>query len=46
MAQMTLSTKEKETHRHREKDLGLPSGKCVRKRWTENLGLADEKYYI
>ena len=43
---MTLSTKEKETHRHRGKDLCLPRGKGVRKRWTENLGLADEKYYI
>ena len=43
MAQMNLSTKQKQTHRHREQTCG-----CQGIEWKEfgNLGLVDANYYI
>ena len=41
MTQMNLSTKQKQTHRHREQTCG-----CGGKGWIGSLGLADANYYI
>ena len=40
MTQMNLSTKQKQTHRHREQTCGHQGGSC-REGWTGNLGLVD-----
>ena len=42
MAQMNLSTKQKQTHRHREQTCGCQG---EGERWTGCLGLVDENYY-
>ena len=48
---MNLSTKQKQTHRHREQTCGLPRGKLaggvgLGEEWIGNVGLADTNYYI
>ena len=46
MAQMNLSTKQKQTYRHREQTGGCQGDVGVRTGWTERLGLADASYSI
>ena len=41
---MNLSTKQKQTHRHREQTCGCQGG--VGGGWIGNLGLTDANYYI
>ena len=43
---MNLSTKQKQTHRHREQTCGCQRGGKLRERWSATLGLADANYYI
>ena len=43
---MNLSTKQKQTHRHREQTCGFQGGKGVGEGWTGSLGLVDANYYI
>ena len=43
---MSLSTKQKQTHRHSEQMWGCMGGGGVGKGWTRNLGLADVNYYV
>ena len=45
MAQMNLSTKQKDTPRHRE-HVWLPRGRGEEVGWTGSLGLVDANYYI
>ena len=45
MAQMKLSTKQKQAHRQRA-DLWLPRWRGGRVKWTGSLGLVGENYYI
>ena len=42
---MNLSTKQKQTHRHREQTSGCRAGRKVKEGWIGNLGLADANYY-
>ena len=42
---MNLSTKQKQTHRHRELTGGCQGG-GVGEGWSGSLGLADANYYI
>ena len=44
MTQMNLSTKEKQTHKHREQTCGCQGG--MGEGWIGSLGLADANYYI
>ena len=46
MAQMNLSTEQKQTHRLGEKTCGCQGGEGKRVGWTGNLGLVHENYYI
>ena len=46
MAQMNLSKKQKQTHRHREQVCGSQGGGGEREGGTGSLGLADANYYI
>ena len=46
MAKTNLSTKLKQTHRHREQTSGCQGGRGVREGWIGSLGLADTHYYI
>ena len=46
MIQMNLSTKWKQTHRHREETSSCQRGGEVGEEWTGSLGLADINYYI
>ena len=46
MTQMNLSTKWKQTHRHREQTCGCQGGEDLGEAWVGSLGLADENYYI
>ena len=43
---MNLSTKQKQTHRHREETCGCQGGGEVEDGWSGSLGLADANYYI
>ena len=43
---MNLSTKQKQTHRHREQTYGCQGGEGVVEGWIGSLGLADANYYI
>ena len=38
---MNLSTKEKQTHRHRDQTCSCQGGEGVREGWIGSLGLAD-----
>ena len=42
---MNLSTKQKQTHRHREQTVVIKRQRGGRG-WTGSLGLVDAKYYI
>ena len=44
MTQMNLSTKQKQTHRHREQTHGCQEG--VGEGWIGSMGLEDANYYI
>ena len=47
MTQKNLSTKQKETHRHRERNrLVVAKGEGLGKEWIGSFGLADANYYI
>ena len=46
MAQMKLSTKQKQTQRHREQTCGWPRGRGEGVEWMGSLGLVDTNYYI
>ena len=41
-----LSTKQKQTHRHREQTCGCQKEGEMGEGWTGSLGLADANYYI
>ena len=43
---MNLSTKQKQTHRHRDQTCGCQGGGGEREGWTGNLELVDANYYI
>ena len=43
---MSLSTKQKQTHRHREQTCGYQGGWREAEGWTGSLGLVDANYYI
>ena len=45
MAQMDLSTKQKQMYRHREQTRGCQGG-VVGEGWTASLGLVHANYYI
>ena len=44
--QMHLSTKQKQTHRHREQTCGCQGGGGEAEEWTGSLGLVDANHYI
>ena len=46
MTQMNISTKQKQTHRHKEQTCGCQGGKGVGEGWIGSLGLADANCYI
>ena len=46
MAQINQSTKQKQTHRHREQTCGCQGGGEKGEGWTGSLGLVDANYYI
>ena len=46
MAQMNLSTKQEQTHRHREQTCGCKGAEGWGEGKTGSLGLADVNYYI
>ena len=46
MAQMNLSTKQKQTHRHKDKTRGCQGGGEEGEWWAGNLELVDADYYI
>ena len=46
MTQMNLSTKQKQTHRHREQTCGCQVGGVEREGWTGCSGFVDANYYI
>ena len=46
MAQMNVSTTQKETHRHREQTCGCQGGGGKGEGWTGSLGLVDANCYI
>ena len=43
---MNLSTKQRQTHRHREQTCGCQGGEGLVEAWSGGLGLADANYYI
>ena len=43
---MNLSTKQKQTHRHREQTCGYQGGGGVGEGWIGSLGLVGANYYI
>ena len=43
---MNISTKQKQTHRHREQTYGCQGGGGVEEERTASLGLSDAKYFI
>ena len=43
---MNLSTKQKQTHRHREQTCGYQGGGGEGVGWAGSLGLVDANYYI
>ena len=43
---MSLSTKQKQTRRHREQTCGCQGERGVEEGWIGSLGLADANYYI
>ena len=45
MAQMNLSTKQKQTHRHREQTCHYQRGGRVGEGWTGSLGSVDANHY-
>ena len=45
MTQMNLTTKQKQTHRHREQTCGCQVGGRVGEGWIGSLGLADTNYF-
>ena len=46
MAQISLSTKQKPTHRYREQTCGCQGWDGEGEGWTGSLGLVDANYYI
>ena len=46
MTQKNLSTKQKQTHRHREQTYGCQGGRSVGEGWIGSLGLGEANYYI
>ena len=46
MAQMNLSTKQKQMYRHGEQTCGCQGGGGMGERWTGSLGLVHANYYI
>ena len=46
MTQMNLSTKQQQTHRHREQTCGCHGGGRLGEGWSGKLGLVDVNYYI
>ena len=46
MTQRNLSTKQKQTDRHREQTCGFQGGGGAGEGWIGSLGLADANYYI
>ena len=46
MTQVNLSTKQKQTHRHREQTCGCQGGGMVGEGWIGISGLVDANYYI
>ena len=46
MTQMNLSTKQKQTHRHRGQTCGCRGDAGMGEGWIGSLGLADANYYI
>ena len=46
MAQMNLSTEQKQTHGHRQQTCGCQGGGREGEGWTETLGLVGGHYYI
>ena len=45
MTQTNISTKQKQTHRHREQTCVCQGGGVVREERIRSLGLADANYY-
>ena len=45
MTQMNLTTKRKQTHRHREQTCACRGGEGSGEGWIGSLGLADANYY-
>ena len=43
---MNISTKQKQTHRHREQICVCQGGEGIGEEWIERLGLTDENYCI
>ena len=46
MAQINLSSRQKQTHRHSIQTCGCQEGGGEKEGWTGNLGLVDTNYYI
>ena len=46
MAQMNVSKKQEQTHRHTEQTCGLQRESAEGEGWTESLGLVDASCYI
>ena len=46
MRQMNLSTKQKQTHRHRDQTCGCQGGGKEVEGWIGNMGLVDASFYI
>ena len=46
MTQINLTTKQKQTHRHKEQTCGGQGEGRVGEGWSGRLGLADVSYYI
>ena len=46
MAQMNLSTKQKQTHWHREQTCGCQGGEEMVEGWSGSLKLVGANYYI
>ena len=46
MTQINLSTKQKQTHRHREQTCGCQGGGEVEEVWIGSFGLTNANYYV
>ena len=46
MIQMNLSTKQKQTHRHRAQTGGCQWSRWLEEEWIMSLGLTDASYYV